>query len=195
MEMDNPYRPPEAELIMGSAEADQVRPFFITSLRKMATLYVLTSGLYSFYWMYKHWSIQKLYMSRKINPPLRSFFMLFFIHSLARRIAEALPETVRKSWSYRSDATWAVILMIVATFIDTLSDFASALSTLLLLIAVHLQLIPLLSIQHRANQAGGHPLGDTNASMTRYNLPFLILGGLVWGLTLIASVADLAGIA
>jgi len=55
-------------------------------------------------------------------------------------------------------------------------------------------LIPLTSIQRRANLASGDPQGQGNAPITRYNAPFLVLGALLWVLILIGSVAEFAGI-
>lgn len=197
MEMENPYRAPEAPLVEERAGAEQARPFFVISLTKMIVLYVATLGLFNLYWMYKHWSIQKPHMPGKINPPLRSLFMLFYIHSLARRVHDALPEVQRKGWSYSSDATWAVVLLIVSNVADKLTSRIPELShySLPFIILGLVPLIPLTNIQRRANEASGDPQGQGNASITRYNLPFLILGGLLWVLIVIGSVAEFAGVA
>ncbi|WP_175405585.1 MULTISPECIES: hypothetical protein [unclassified Pseudomonas] len=197
MEMENPYRAPEAPLVEAHAGAEQASRFFVISITKMVVLYVATLGLFNLYWMYKHWSIQKPYMPRKINPPLRSLFMIFYIHSLARRVHEALPEERRRAWRYGSDATWAVVLLILSNVADKLTSRIPELShySLPFLILGLVPLIPLTNIQRRANEASGDPLGRGNASLTRYNVPFLILGGLLWVLILIGSVAEFAGVA
>ena len=39
MEMENPYRAPEAPLVEARAGAEQARPFFVISLTKMVVLY------------------------------------------------------------------------------------------------------------------------------------------------------------
>lgn len=196
MEMENPYRAPEASLVEAPAGAESASRFFVISITKMIVLYVATLGLFNLYWMYKHWSAQKPHMPGRINPPLRSLFMIFYIHSLARRVNEALSEEQRRGWSYSSDATWAVVLLIVSNVTDKLSTRVPELSqySLPFLFIGLVPLIPLTSIQRRANLASGDPQGHGNASITRYNAPFLVLGALLWVLILIGSVAEFAGI-
>lgn len=196
MEMDNPYRAPEASLVE-SSEATRARSFFVTSLGKMTVLYVLTLGLYNLYWMYRHWSIQQPQMPEKIYPALRSIFFIFFIHSLARRVRAALSETSRRAWSGGEDATWAVVLLIASNVLDRFSSHIPVLSqySLPLLLLGLAPLIPLANIQRRANEAAGDPLGESNAKMTRYNVPFLIAGGLLWCLILIGIAGEFAGVA
>jgi hypothetical protein len=172
--------------------------FFVTSLRKMALLYLLTLGWYLAYWMYKHWKKQQFRMAKRINPPLRSVFALFFIHSLAYRVRSSWEAAHGKPWAAGWTATAAVVLALVAPVGFQLALRTPSLAPWLLPLLVlmtALPLLPLLRIQRYANLASGDPQGQGNASMTRFNLPFLILGGLIWMLVLIDSVAQFAGTA
>lgn len=86
--MDNLYQTPSAELIIEERPRDM---FFVTSLNKLFTLYFVTLGLYSIYWVYKQWDTQRAAMRpKRISPAARSIFQIFFIHSLCRLIAKQL---------------------------------------------------------------------------------------------------------
>lgn len=173
--MNNLYQVPVAELIDQPLEG---APFFVTSLRKMAILYVATFGLYAFYWFYKQWSSQRAAMPKKIHPAWRSFFQIFFTHSLCRRIAERLAGR-GETWKYRATAWSYVGLMILSSMIDKamaeLTGFATLAAALNLL-----QLWPLLLIQRKSNLATDDATGSGNSRFSTSNIVFVILGVAFW---------------
>lgn len=182
--MDNLYKAPEAALIDTSAGST----FFVTSIRKMAILYIATLGMYILYWGYKQWDSQRLSMQpKRIMPVWRSIFIVFFMHSLARRIGERLQALGLPTWKSSNAATLFVVLVVAGGVLSNVTSRIEVpvLIDVLVLFLQLASLLPMITIQRQANLASGDAEGAGNASMSGSNIVFLVLGGLLWVLYLI----------
>lgn len=177
--MDNLYKAPEAALIDSTAGS----AFFVTSIRKMAILYIATLGMYILYWGYKQWDSQRSSMPKRIMPVWRAIFIVFYMHSLARRIGERLQGQGQPVWkSGNAAATLFVVLVIVGAVLSNVTariDGPVIIDVLVLLLQLA-SLLPMITIQRQANLASGDAEGASNDSMSGSNIAFLVLGGLLW---------------
>lgn len=56
--------------------------FFPVSEGKLMTLYILSFGMYGFYWFYENWKYLRPRMEKNIFPSLRATFYIFYTHAL-----------------------------------------------------------------------------------------------------------------
>lgn len=191
--MDNVYKAPEAALIDSSAGSR----LFVTSIRKMAILYIATLGMYILYWGYKQWDSQRSSMPKRIMPVWRSIFIVFYMHSLARRIGESLQAQGQPLWKSSNAATLFVVLVVVGGVLSNVTSRIEVpvLIDVLVLFLQLASLLPMITIQRQANLASGDAEGTSNDSMSGSNIVFLVLGGLLWVLYLIGLFYLMSGAA
>jgi hypothetical protein len=177
--MDNLYQPPKAELLDEQSQARSA--FFVTSLKKFYLLYFTTFSLYTFYWFYKQWDLQRSAMlPKKIWPAARSIFQIFFTHSLCRLISEHKQHLGQAAWSYSGTAWAYVILTIVTNRLSRIDGPGGALELLILFAIIMVPAMPLALIQQQANQASGDENGQSNATISGLNLLCMAPGALLW---------------
>ncbi|MGG2399066.1 MFS transporter permease [Pseudomonas sp. SH1-B] len=182
--MDNLYQPPKAELL--DEQSPSRSAFFVTSENKLYLLYFATFGLYAIYWFYKQWDSQRSAMlPQKITPAARSFFQVFFTHSLCRRISEHKQRQGQEPWDYSSTAWLYIGLSLASNGLARIDLQNDILDLLLLIGCVMLPAIPLAQIQQQANQASGDDSGQGNARFSAYNLLLVTPGALLWLLVLV----------
>lgn len=187
MEKDNIYQAPDSDVVVDMRESNCV--FFPTSNTKLLVLFFSTLGLYSIYWFYKHWSYQRQYMDKKINPVLRSIFCIFFTHSLFKRIKESAEENgINTTINFSALATLYVVLELISSGLDRASgksedigllDYAS-------IAIIVLIVLPLYAVQKVANQINDDPEGNINSQLSPYNYIFIMIGTLLWALVIAA---------
>lgn len=86
MQVEDIYRPPEADLeVRTQAQPQVLAPFFQTSPLKVALLSLATVGLYQLYWFHKHWYRRKAH-GEDVIPILRTIFAVLFAHSLFQSV-------------------------------------------------------------------------------------------------------------
>ncbi|WP_277373879.1 MFS transporter permease [Pseudomonas sp. AA-38] len=184
--MDNLYQPPKAELL--DEQSSPRSAFFVTSENKLYLLNFATFGLYPLYWFYKQWDSQRAAMlPKKIMPAVRSFFQIFFTHSLCRRISEHKQRQGLGSWDYSGTAWLYVVLMVVSNGLSRIELENGSLNMLLLIGCIVAPAIPLAQIQRHANQASGDDNGQSNARISGLNLLFIIPAAALWMLALVGS--------
>lgn len=180
--MENIYDAPKAELIE-QPNSEFGPPFFVTSISKMCVLYMLTASMYLVYWAYKHWDSQRFAMGKKISPVMRSVFMIFFTHSLSKRISQRL-QAQGSPHRYSSTApTLFVVFTLIGTVFSVLGDKAGASPLTVAVLAVVcliLQLLPMVAIQRSANLASEDPTGERNSTLSGWNWLFIVLGVGYW---------------
>lgn len=189
--MDNLYKAPEATLIEPIA-SNQAGAFFVTSIRKMAILYIATLGMYILYWGYKQWDSQRSSMPKRIRPVWRSIFIVFYMHSLSRRISERF----QGQWKSTSAANLFVALVILGAVLGNVTSRENV-PVIVDILAMALQLcslIPMISIQRQANLASQDPEGLSNSTLSGSNIAFIILGGVVWLLYLLGLAMLMIGV-
>ena len=188
----NPYAAPEH---LGSAEvAGTSSRFYVVAPRKFLILFIGTLGLYLLYWMYAHWACFRRATKGSEWPVARAIFGVFFVHSLFAEIDLSLRRTGSSlRWSPGSSATWAVVLMIVNTVSDRMAarSVGSPVTDLLGLAMVFVLPFPLLEAQRAANAACGDPEGAGNSEMTAANIAWLVLGVVLWALTVLGTLVVL----
>jgi hypothetical protein len=157
--MINPYAPPrdfgeDSERPIPFAR--QSAQFYSVSTSTLAVLQLVTFGLYSVYWFYKHWAVQKRARRLDISPFGRAFFAIFFVHRLFSAIDQGARATgVSTKWKHRSQATLYLMLALVGGFRGSFgSDVLPFIASLALNAA---SILPLIAAQRVANLANGRP--------------------------------------
>lgn len=177
---DEIYAAPESEL----ESPDTVDTlFYVVDPVKFWVLYIMTFGLYQIYWFYQNWHNVKVATGRKMLPPLRGLFAIFFTHSLFREVNETLEEReIDVRWSPDMLASLYVILAISSSVCDRLSDknigspFTDVISLLLLPAVGYV----LYRAQRIINLVMDDPGGQSNSRFTGWNILWMVLGGAVW---------------
>ncbi len=190
--MENAYQPPKADLTLPEDRpASAVSPLFVTSIRKMALLYLLTLGLYSVYWFYKHWDIQKRLHGAPVMPAPRSLFHIFFTHSLFARIAESYEAATGKPWHSRNMASLYVLASVASQILDKVSGKAEGISLLDVasLAILPLTLLPLCIAQKHANIAAHDAQGQGNQRLSLLNWLFILPFAALWTVILFGFAA------
>jgi len=95
---------------------------------RLILLSIASLGLYEAYWIYKNWRYIKERDNLAITPFWRGFFMIFFCHSLLRRIhedkeARAIQEP---TFSAGGLATGWVVLWILANIVGRVPHIAAS---------------------------------------------------------------------
>jgi hypothetical protein len=180
----NIYQTPEADL---SREEDLDGEFYIVSRFKFLVLFIATLGTYGIFWFYKHFSLSKAYNQTLIWPIPRAIFSIFFAHSLFRSLfARVKAKDPDQSWSSGNYATTYVVFSIVGNTIDGLSIFGINELTIVIISFASLFIVgwTLYKAQGFANFACDDPDGANNKRITLLNYFWIILGILLWLITL-----------
>lgn len=191
---ENVYAPPQAHLQNLADNVERESMFYVVSKKKFLTLYFGTLGYYSIYWAYKNWKEYKRSTGTNIAPALRAIFMIFFTHSLFRRVEECIKgNRTAYTWTPQASATWVVALTFVSNILDRLpvrnvgSPYLELAPIAILLPLGFAYVKPQLAI----NAACADPEGASNSSLTGSNYIFLALGIPAWCLVLIGLVSIL----
>ncbi len=188
---NNIYTSPQAELNIESSNTTDYL-FFPTSQLKLLMLFIATFGLYSVYWFYKNWKLQKQRHHENISPVLRAIFYIFFTHKLFYRIEnQSIKQSITIKWSASFLATLFVSLIIISNFSDTISgrnEEVSVMDYISLLILFVVAYI-LYKVQNVINHINGDIQGKINSTFSLYNIIFLILGSIVWFLVIVGLFA------
>jgi len=199
---DNPYQAPKSDPVVPMPD-DRLQ-FYVVSKLKFTLLYFATIGLYGYFWIFINWHRHKKVTGIPGWPIMRGLFPIFFIYPLATAIDERLKS---KNNTHKWDpAKWATLFILTGIgrailsvlnysyFGDTDSSIAnyeiysSIIDNLVMLLDyfIYLQLL-------RAVNAGhDDPAGSMNNQFTWLNYFWILLGVIVWTLT-IAFLFDLLG--
>ena len=174
------YSAPESELEASEAADDR---FYVVAPVKFWVLYVVTFGLYQIYWFYQNWHNFKVATGRKMLPPLRGLFAIFFTHALFGEVNEALEDReIDVRWSPGGLASLYVILAVSSSVCDRLSDknIGSPLTDVLSLLLLPVVGYVLYRAQRVINLAMGDPEGLSNSRFTGWNILWILLGSALW---------------
>jgi hypothetical protein len=164
------YAPPKA--LDPPPVAGRRRPplFFATSPLKLVVMSTCTFGFYELFWFYANWQRLKRRGHPRVSPFLRTFFAIFFVHSLftiVKQTAEAekvsarfLPGLLALGW------VAANVLFLVPKF-----------GWILPYGAVFF-LVPVQKTMNDVNRAL-YPDHDPNTRFTVWNLVGIVVGGLL----------------
>lgn len=177
--IENPYAPPQADL--GTPSSACQTTFFVVAPRKLVLMVLLSQGMYSFYWLYKHWACYRQATGAKVLPLVRAFFSVFFFYSLVMKISQKLAlDGVSYRWWPRS---LALGLIICAFLPYTYIWFVTSLTTLKLSICLMILQVSLAAqVQGAVNQVEGDPNGKANIRLTWANGIWIMIGLGLWSL-------------
>lgn len=181
-EHDNLYAPPVSVVAEPLSETEAAQ-FYVVAPWKFLLLFFATLGLYSLYWFWRHWTLQKRRYKLDIWPVPRAIFQIFFAHSLNREIDFRLGRVDAKyRWSPGAHAASFVVFSILSNVMDRLSarSIGSPYTDVLSIVVLLPLAYSMLQTQKAANAACGDPHGLGNAHLTIANYIWLILGFLLW---------------
>jgi hypothetical protein len=186
MTTNNPYLPPSAPLDLITDGQDN--RFYIVSIKKFWTLYILTLGTYQIYWNFKHWASYKKATDSKLWPVARAIFALFFYHKLNEEIhAQAARNQVTLRWDHKMIATLMVVLAVGNGVLSRFGEkiFGALTSNFLVLLILPALGYLMSIVQNAANKVSGDPGGSRNSDFTPLNYLWMFLGVCFWLLMLI----------
>jgi len=176
------YKSPKADLLTEQEKTDDYQ-FFSVSLKKLCIMYIATMGMYVLVFFYQHWKAQKTKYGLKINPALRAIFSIFFVHSLFSKMKnEAENKGINQDIAFSMLATTYILCSIGSWVASNVPDtgilfaIGYAASISLTLIALY----PLYRVQKVANIINNDENGFSNSNFTGYNWLFLVIGSLLW---------------
>jgi hypothetical protein len=156
---------------------------YVVAPTKFMILAFATMGMYSLYWFYKNWSLQRRAYGLNIWPAPRAIFAVFFTHQLFRAIdTQAHERGYAPGWDASGQATLYVGLAVASHITGRFSEAANV-GTALVLVSLGLGLAsaaPLFAAQKVANLAAGDVEGRSNASITAANAVVILIGLLLW---------------
>ncbi|OLF51950.1 hypothetical protein [Pseudomonas chlororaphis] len=177
---DNLQASPQAAL---NTASDVRRPFYVVSKTKFMTLFMLTFGLYLWYWAYKNWQQFKQASGQPLWPIARAIFMLFYTHALYRAADAQIKKSGRRyPWLPWDVASQFVVILLVSYGLDGMSkrNPDSVLLDILSLVLLLIQALVTFKGQRGLNEAAGDPQGDSNARFTPINYGFMAIGATLW---------------
>ncbi|ACA88534.1 hypothetical protein [Shewanella woodyi] len=166
-------------------------PLFHVSLSKFCIMFVMTFGLYQLYWAFKQWQALRNFYQLDAWPVARSFFSIFFTHSLFVYITEYIKETEREySWHQTGYATLYVFLVVVGSLFSNLidEDSTNILLWSLTFVIPMMVVLPLYKAQKAINFALETVSYSSNDKLTLFNWLWIILGTAYWGLIVFSLV-------
>ncbi|MBX3712327.1 MAG: DUF4234 domain-containing protein [Lysobacter sp.] len=181
---DNLYAPPTAPIVDPQTEAaSRPTPFYVVSTAKVAVLSIVTFGLYTLYWFWRHWKLHKIDRKLDIWPVPRAVFSIFFAHSLNSEIDHRITRNgERHRWSPGLWATLYVVAVIASRIANRVPEtvMSAEMALLASMTAVFAITASLFHAQRAANIASGDPQALSNNRFTVANWVWIVLGGLFW---------------
>lgn len=167
--------------------------YFSVPYSKFIKLYIFSFSFYSLYWFYKNWKLQQPYITEKINPPLRSIFCIFFVHSLVKRISNSL-EAVGKGKHGKHLGLYAtsfIVLIIVSNILGKIAEINKSYVYLDIVgyFLFALSAYPLAETQDKVNILKDDPLGEINNNYSWQHYVIVIVGGLIWTAGILGTLA------
>lgn len=175
----NLYQAPSADLAVASG----AKTFFVSSIRKVAVLYVMTFGVYALYWFYKHWDSLAPHLDKKIIPALRALFSIFFTHSLFRELHfGAQRAALKPDWRPDQSATLLVVALIVSQITDGIAQRSDEFGLVdwIGYVAMIVVVFPLITAQRVANAAAEDIAARANSNFSFFNWLIIVIGGCLW---------------
>lgn len=155
---------------------DLEMPFFVVSPMKLGVMTFFTVGFYWLYCFYQSWRLHRGRTGENVSPFWRSFFGIFFIYPLLRRV----DEHIRLSGK---SCAWSVLSL-------TLGYYGICLLGLVVSVVLVDQLWPsyvvgfifqlvwvawMMSVQKGINLAAGDVAGESNGHFTASNWVWILI--------------------
>ncbi|MGV6851895.1 MAG: hypothetical protein ACWA5R_06925 [bacterium] len=192
--MDNDvYKPPEAEISVGKLSGE-LAEFYVVSVKKLLILYIGTLGLYTIYWFYQNWHLQKIKYHTNTWPVMRGLFAIFFVHSLFGLVDDRIKSRgIDYDWNPSVMATLLVLLVVAQNILGRIIDSEQYIAMVMF---VNLWLMVgtvyiLVEAQKVINLFEGDIKGQGNAHLTGYNALWLFFGVIFWLLIMLGLLITL----
>ena len=182
---NNVYEAPKADL---ATEEVLDSDYYIVSKCKFLVLFIATIGMYSVYWFYLNWSLQKKSKDLTVWPVMRGIFSIFFTHSLFRNVNDTLQaKGITHKWSHASLATMYVVSAVASSVSDRLSsaNIGSPVTEFVGLGLFAVTAWVLYKAQIVINLASGDPEGESNSSYSGGNIAWIVVGVALWILVIV----------
>ena len=171
----------EIEQSQTETEVSDEFAFNVMSIKKFWIIYILTFGLYRLGFYYINWTKQQSYGTKRISPFWRTFFDIFFLFALNKRIKEQSNVQEIQKWSYNLVSALYIILYIVSNIIDAGFQSSEASNILYIIDFAFfiLQGMFFAYIQNKINISSGDIKGASNSKITKTNIKWILF---VWAL-------------
>lgn len=184
------YRAPQADLDATARGEDGFGHFrfYVVSQRKFLILFFATFSLYSVYWFYQNFKLNKQFLKNSDWPLPRTFFSIFFAHGLFEAIDLHIKNKgLQYEWNWRQLANSYVLIVIVGRVLDRLSGKGEDISLIDMVVLLSLFLVGgvLCQVQRAINVACLSASDDPNNALTAANWIWIGIGGVFWLLILI----------
>ena len=185
----DPYAPPIADCVVGN---DTLSAFYVVSERKLAILFIATSGLYTLYWSYRNWKRYRSATATKVMPLVRAAMGVWFVYALFRKVDRRMYAMGhRYKWYPRFLALAFILFSALQSTRIWLLDLHLSLVMLITLIA--LQVSCLLRVQAAVNYLADDIAGRQNSILSPMNWFWIVLGLCWWGILFAAVLTGIAG--
>ncbi len=167
-------------------------PEFITvSRRHLMTMYIVTLGLYSVYWFYRHWSILKRTTMPKIWPIPRAIFQIFFAYEFFTIVEKQAEEAAVEKLYDPYKLAWLYVGFLIASnitdrFEEYIPDHIDVGILFLALVVPPILLWPVQRTINRVNENNGSEQNE-NRSHSMWESVAIVIGSIV----LLLSIAGL----
>lgn len=180
---------PAPTAVAESDAVEELPPLFLhMSVTKLIVMSVLTFTLYEFYWIYRNWAYVKARDELDISPFWRSWFGLFHLHGLLRRmfLDKEARQTQSPSFSPNNLATGWVVMVIMSNFVSLADTVWAVVASAL--IPSFLCLVP---VQRYVNEVTAlRSPGRAFSRWTRGETIVSIICVVIWALVLIGAVLE-----
>ena len=178
--MEDIYKTPQAELIVTNPAGTD---FYVVAKSKFLLLFLLTCSLYSYYWFYKNWQLQKLKTGESIMPVWRSIFAIFFVHTLFGRVEfNRNLLGISRAWQPNLLAGFYILVILLSALTDRLAvnSIGTPYTNIMFFPFLLLECYILFRAQAMINLVCGDAVGNTNKRFTPVNILCIALGGVFW---------------
>lgn len=194
----NIYEAPKAAL-QAVESADEYRDnhrFYVVSVRKFVILYIATLGLYSKYWFYKNFKLNKVHQNNDDWPVLKAIFNIFFVHGLFESIKAHLALRQREhAWDNWATANMYILWAILTFIFDRLAgkNIGTPATTLIYCAGLGFLVYFMLKAQRAINAACLSENVDPNDKLTWANLIWVAAGVLIWIALIVVTIMEMTG--
>jgi hypothetical protein len=143
--------------------------YFAVSKPKFIVMSLCTGGIYELYWFYKNWKIIKQRTRQNIRPFWRTFFAIFYCHSLFKSVQGSASSPRHRPGI---NPGWLAAAYIALSATWRLPDPFWFISSL-----TFLPLLPVQGLVNRIN-ARAAPAADRNSRFSTSNIIVIIIGGI-----------------
>jgi hypothetical protein len=192
IEEPNPYAPPATAEDLGPPPQPMTEseedPYYVVPIPKLVVLSLASFGFFEVYWLYRQWKAVAARTRKNVSPFWRAFFSLWFVNRLFVQIR--MDSAAAGVQAQMSTGVLAAIYIIASLIGNGASNYNGTGAAPLFLIS-YLAVIPLAIVQQEINryQARVSPELDGNTRWGAGPIITVVLGTIVWGLTIVGWVA------